>query len=51
MKKRLLSVLLVATLVLTCFFSAAPVNASKEDAQRKKQEAEAKLKQLEDEKA
>lgn len=48
MKKRLLSVLLVATLVLTCFFSAAPVNASKEDAQRKKQEAEAKLKQLEE---
>ena len=50
MKKRLLSLILVATLCFSCFGAVTYVEATrKEEAQRKKKEAEDKLKALEDE--
>lgn len=49
MKKKLLSLLIVAALTFSCFHVVAYVQATaKEEAQRKKREAEAKLKELED---
>ena len=49
MKKKLLSLLIVAALTFSCFHVATYVQATaKEEAQRKKREAEAKLKELED---
>ncbi|MCR5344559.1 MAG: C40 family peptidase [Lachnospiraceae bacterium] len=49
MKKRLLSLLIAATLVFSCFHTVAYVEATtKQEAERKKKEAEAKLKEVED---
>lgn len=49
MKKKLLSLLIVAALTFSCFHVVTYVQATaKEEAQRKKREAEAKLKELED---
>lgn len=49
MKKRLLSLLIVAALVFSCFHTVAYVEATtKQEAERKKKEAEAKLKEVED---
>ena len=49
MKKRLLSLLIAAALVFSCFHTVAYVEATtKQEAERKKKEAEAKLKEVED---
>lgn len=49
MKKRLLSLLIAAVLVFSCFHTVAYVEATtKQEAERKKKEAEAKLKEVED---
>jgi peptidoglycan hydrolase CwlO-like protein len=48
-KKRLLSLLIAAALVFSCFHTVAYVEATtKQEAERKKKEAEAKLKEVED---
>lgn len=49
MKKKLLSLLLIAALTFSCFHTVAYVEANKQEAERKKKEAEDKLKALEDE--
>ncbi|MBQ9342478.1 MAG: C40 family peptidase [Lachnospiraceae bacterium] len=49
MKKRLLSLLIAAALVFSCFHTVVYVEATtKQEAERKKKEAEAKLKEVED---